>query len=137
MTPPSKADGVAYHTVRMLRMSREEFEAVVGEALDDLPAEIAQYLDNVVVVVEEEPSEEDCREVDLDPDESELFGLYQGMALPERGVTFGPDLPDRIVIFRRPLLRSCGDRVELIREIRDTVVHEFGHYFGLGEDDLP
>jgi predicted Zn-dependent protease with MMP-like domain len=131
------ANSVAYHTPAMLRMSRDEFEDVVGEALDELPEEIAEYLDNIVVVVEEEPGEEDFREVGLDPDDSELFGLYQGMALPERGVTFGPELPDRIVIFRQPLLRSCADRVELVREIRDTVVHEFGHYFGLDEDDLP
>jgi predicted Zn-dependent protease with MMP-like domain len=121
----------------MLRMSRREFETVVGEALDDLPGDLVKHLDNLVVMVEEEPSADDFDEVGLDPHDSELFGLYQGMALPERGATFGPELPDRIVIFRQPLLRSCGDRVELIREIRDTVVHELGHYFGLDEEDLP
>jgi len=118
-------------------MSLEAFEAAVGEALDRVPAELARHLDNVAVVVEEEPTEEDLREAGLDPEQDELFGLYQGMALAERGVTFGPDLPDRIVIYRRPLLRCCADRAELIREIHDTVVHEIGHFFGLDEEDLP
>lgn len=121
----------------MLRMSLEQFEEVVARALDDLPEEIAAYIDNIAVVVEDEPSAEDFEEVGIDPDEDELFGIYQGMELPERGVTFGPELPDRIVIFRQPLLRACRDRTELIREIQDTVVHEVGHYFGLGEEDLP
>jgi len=118
-------------------MSLEAFEAAVGEALDRVPPELARHLDNVAVVVEEEPTEEDLVEASLDPEQDELFGLYQGMALPERGVTFGPDLPDRIVIYRQPLLRCCADRAELIREIHDTVVHEIGHFFGLDEEDLP
>jgi predicted Zn-dependent protease with MMP-like domain len=118
-------------------MSLEAFEAAVGEALDRVPPELARHLDNVAVVVEEEPTEEDLLEAGLDPEQDELFGLYQGMALPERGVTFGPDLPDRIVIYRQPLLRCCEDRAELIREIHDTVVHEIGHFFGLDEEDLP
>ncbi len=121
----------------VLRMGREEFEKVVAQALDGLPEEIAERLENLAVVVEDEPGDEDLAEVDLDPERDELFGIYQGVSLPERGVTFGPVLPDRIAIFRMPLLRCCRDRRELIREIQDTVVHEVGHYFGLGEDDLP
>jgi predicted Zn-dependent protease with MMP-like domain len=121
----------------MMRMSREEFERVVGKALDGLPPEVAGLLDNVAVVVEDDPTEEDLLEAGLDPETDTLFGLYHGLALPERGGSYGNVLPDRIVIYRRPLLASCGDRNELIREIQDTVVHEVGHYFGLDEEDLP
>lgn len=118
-------------------MSREEFERVVGKALDGLPPEVAGLLDNVAVVVEDNPTNEDILEAGLDPETDALFGLYHGLALPERGGSYGNVLPDRIVIYRRPLLASCGDRNELIHEIQDTVVHEVGHYFGLDEEDLP
>jgi predicted Zn-dependent protease with MMP-like domain len=121
----------------MMRMSREEFERVVGKALDGLPSEAAGFLENVAVVVEDEPSDEDLVEAGLDPETDTLFGIYQGLALPERGGSYGNVLPDRIVIYRQPLLEECSDRDELIREIRDTVVHEIGHYFGIGEEDLP
>lgn len=118
-------------------MSRREFERVVGEALDGLPGELAAYLENVAVVVEDEPSDDDLREVGLDPETETLFGLYQGVALTDRGADYGLALPDRIVIYRLPLLEACEYRAELIHEIRDTVVHEIGHYFGLDEDKLP
>lgn len=121
----------------MLRLSREQFEALVEEALDLIPDEIANLMDNVVVVVEDEPDPEDLREVGLDPEIETLLGLYQGVALPERGWEYGAVLPDRIVIYRLPLLRECESRRELLREVRDTVVHEVGHHFGLDEEDLP
>lgn len=122
----------------MLRMSREDFERAVEEGLDMIPEELGELIENVVVVVEDEPSEEDLREAGLDPEEETLFGIYQGVSLPERGPgSFGGALPDRIVIYRLPLLEYCESRRELLREIRDTVVHEVGHYFGLDEEDLP
>lgn len=122
----------------MLRMGREDFERVVEEALDLIPEELGRLIENVVVVVEDEPSDDDLREAGLDPEEETLFGLYQGTALPERGLgSFGGALPDRIVVYRLPLLDYCASRRELLREIRDTVVHEVGHYFGLDEEDLP
>jgi predicted Zn-dependent protease with MMP-like domain len=121
----------------MMRMSREEFERVVAKALDGVPAEVAAHLDNIAIVVEDEPTAEDLVDAGLDPETDTLFGLYQGLALTERGGTYGNVLPDRIVIYRRPLLEECEDRSQLIREIQDTVVHEIGHYFGLGEDELP
>ena len=90
------------------------------------------------MVVEEEPSDEDLEELGMDPEEETLFGLYQGQALTERGITgYAGALPDRIVIYRLPLLDHCQSRRELLREIRDTVVHEIGHHFGLDEEDLP
>ncbi len=118
-------------------MSREEFERVVARALDGLPEEMAARLENIAVVVEDEPTEDDLVDAGLDPETDTLFGIYQGLALPDRGGAYGNVLPDRIVVFRRPLLAECGDRLELIREIQDTVVHEIGHYFGLGEEELP
>jgi predicted Zn-dependent protease with MMP-like domain len=122
----------------VLRMGREDFERVVTDALDDIPEELSGALENLVVVVEEEPSEEELLDAGLDPETETLFGLYHGTALPERGFgSFGGGLPDRIVIYRQPLLRECSSRRELLREIRATVVHEVGHYFGLDEDQLP
>jgi predicted Zn-dependent protease with MMP-like domain len=120
----------------MMRMSREEFEKVVAKALDSLPEHVAVHLDNIAVVVEDEPTDEELRDAGLDPETETLFGLYQGVALTERS-SWGGELPDRIVIYRRPLLDECQDRAELVREIQDTVVHEIGHFFGLDEDDLP
>jgi predicted Zn-dependent protease with MMP-like domain len=120
----------------MLRMSRERFEEIVVQALDGLPEDIAAYLDNVAVVVEDQPSPGDLLELGLDPDEETLFGLYQGIALTERE-QYGGVLPDRIVIYRVPLLEACGHSAELVAEIQDTVVHEVGHHFGLADEDLP
>ena len=121
----------------MLRMSRAEFEKIVAQALDRLPEKFASLLENVVVVVEDEPTEEELLDVGLDPETETLFGLYQGVNLIDRGASYGNVLPDRVVIYRLPLLDECEDRAELVREIRDTVVHEIGHYFGVAEEDLP
>jgi len=122
-----------------MRVSREEFEALVEEALAQLPEEFQAALDNVAVMVEEEPSDEDLEEVGMDPedpDRDELLGLYQGVPLPERD-SFYSALPDRVLVFRGPILRSCDSRRQVIREVRETVQHELGHYFGLDEDELP
>jgi predicted Zn-dependent protease with MMP-like domain len=118
-----------------MRVPPEEFEKLVARALDGLPEEFAELLENVAVVVEEEPDPDDLASLDMDADE-ELFGLYLGVPLPERVGGYGA-LPDRIAIYRGPILRHCQDRRQVIREVRDTVVHELGHYFGLEEDDMP
>ena len=119
-------------------MSVSEFEAAVRQALEALPGDLQGAIENVAVTVEDEPSLDDLRSVGLDPERDTLLGLYQGVPLPERGPsTYGLDLPDRIVVYRLPLLQECSSRRELLREIRDTVVHELGHYFGLPEEDLP
>jgi len=100
------------------------FDDHVRAALDSLPPAIAAALDNVVVVIEDEH-----------PDDPDLFGLYEGIPLPERGDMAG-ELPDRITIFRLPLEDEFDDPAELEREIRITVLHELGHYFGLDEERL-
>ena len=119
-------------------MGTRDFEKAVGEALAKVPPDLAEAIENVAVTVEDEPSREDLLSVGLDPEVDTLFGLYQGVPLPERGPsTYGLDLPDRIVVYRLPLLEECTTRRELLCEIRDTVIHELGHYFGLPEEELP
>ena len=120
----------------MLRMSVEKFEEVVAETLEEIPADLAERIENVSVMVAEEPQRELLVELGMDPDEDLLFGLYEGVALPERGASYAT-LPDRILIYRLPLLEACETRAELRREIRLTVIHELGHYFGLAEEELP
>ena len=120
----------------MLRMPSEQFEAAVEEALAEIPADILEHLENVVISVEDEPSAEDLRDLGMEEDEL-LFGIYQGTPLPEREISNYAGLPDRIVIYRLPLLEACSNRRQLLREIRDTVIHEVGHYFGFDEDELP
>jgi len=100
------------------------FEDEVRAALDELPAHIAGALENLVVVVEEE-----------NPEDPDLFGLYHGVPLPERGDASGL-LPDKISIYRIPLEESFEDPEELREEIRITVLHELAHYFGLDEERI-
>ena len=118
-------------------LSERRFRELVAEALDGLPPEWGELLDNVAVVVEDEPSAEELRELGMDPDEGdELLGLYQGTPIGERGFQYG-GLPDRGVIYRGPISRIARSRREVVEQVRETVLHELGHYFGLEEDDLP
>jgi predicted Zn-dependent protease with MMP-like domain len=119
-------------------MSRESlrFERLVERALDSLPPEFARVLENVAVVIEDEPTAEELESVGLDPERDELFGLYQGVPQSVRDSFYG-ELPDRVVIYRGPIERCCRTPGEIRREVRDTVVHELGHHFGLDEDEMP
>jgi|SRR5215212_1065693 len=108
-----------------MELGREAFEALVERALDEIPDEIAALVNNLVVLVEDEPP----------PDDPEVLGLYDGVSLTERG-TDHTGLPDRITIFRGPLLEMCADDDELTREIRITVVHEIAHHFGIDDARL-
>jgi len=103
-----------------------DFEDAVSDALDSIPGALLGMLDNVVVVVDEEP----------DSSDPELLGVYDGVPLTERDMVYAGQLPDRIVIFRGPLTRMCADRAELVAEITITVVHEVAHHFGIDEDRL-
>jgi predicted Zn-dependent protease with MMP-like domain len=111
----------------------EEFERLVAEALDSIPPELARYLENVAVVVEDEPSPALLRRLGLDPDRATLFGLYEGVPLPERPHDFAGALPDHITIFRGPLLRGARTRTELAHQVQATVIHELAHFFGLDD----
>jgi predicted Zn-dependent protease with MMP-like domain len=109
---------------------------VVGEALDSLPKRFADMVENVVVAVEEEPTAEDLESLEGDPaGDPELLGIYRGVALTERTHDM-PLLPDEIAIFRGPINRVTSTREEAVREVRETVIHELGHYFGLGDDEM-
>jgi predicted Zn-dependent protease with MMP-like domain len=108
-----------------MECSAVEFEALVGAALDDFPDEIAGWVANVVVLVEDEPPADD-------PD---LLGLYDGVDLTAWGDA-NLELPPRIFVFRGPLTRMCHDLDELRREVQITVVHEVAHHFGIDDDRL-
>ncbi len=109
-----------------VEMDPERFEALVNEALDGIPDELAGLVRNVVVLVEPEPPDDD-------PD---LLGLYDGVALTERYGDMLPELPDRIFIYRGPLLEMCETEEELVEEVRITVVHEVAHHFGIDDARL-
>ncbi len=117
------------------RISPEEFETYVAEALESVPSPFRKYLENVVVGVEEEPFDEDYEETGT-PDEYELFGIFRGVPYFERGAAVS-SLPAQIAIFRGPILRSFATRGEAVRAIRDTVVHEVGHMLGLSDEEMP
>ncbi len=116
----------------MIYLSRREFIRLVRQAYKQVPPPVMRALRNVDVAVEEWP---DRGESDQDEGESTLFGLYTGVPLPEREGG-EPLVPDRIVIYRQPILRSCSTRAEAVREIRVTLLHEVGHCLGMGEEDL-
>lgn len=107
-------------------ISDEEFDVLVGEALDLIPPELMELVDNVVILVETEPP----------PGEGDLLGLYDGIPLSERDTTYAGVLPDRIFIYRRPLRELCDDLDELTDEIAVTVIHEVAHAFGIDDDRL-
>ena len=116
----------------MIQMTYREFVRHVRRAYAGLPADIHRRLDNVDVVVEEWPGPE---EADLLQEHDTLFGLYQGWPLTEREGIGGP-LPDRIVIYRQPILRWCETKEAAAREIQITLWHEVGHFLGMNEEDL-
>jgi predicted Zn-dependent protease with MMP-like domain len=109
-----------------VELAADDFDGLVADALDTLPPGLIALMDNVVVLVEDEPPEDD-------PD---LLGLYVGTPLTDRdsGYTFAP--PDQVFVFRGPLLRMCVDADELADEIAITVVHEIAHHFGIEDEQL-
>ena len=108
-----------------MEVTREEFEEMVDDAIDEVPDALLATLDNVVVLIEDEP-----------PPGEDLLGLYDGIPLTERDSGYTFRVPDRILIFSGPLQRMCADREELVEEIAITVVHEITHHFGIEEHQL-
>ncbi len=109
-----------------LKLSAEEFEKIVVDELDELPDEMVDGLENLVFVVEDRPEDGSL----------DLLGIYEGVALTERDRYGFGELPDRIVLFREPLLAVCADLRELRDEIHVTLVHEIAHYYGIDDDEL-
>ena len=123
--------------VHPLSIGPEEFEGLVRKAVDGLPDQYRRLLKNVTVVVEEEPSREALDNLGLES-EDDLLGLYSGTARDaESFFDPGGHLPARISIYRGPILRLCRTAEEVIQEVRDTVVHEIGHHFGLDDEEMP
>ena len=109
----------------MLTMSHDEFETLVSEGLDTLHEDMLAELDNVIFLVE-----------DRADDGSDILGMYHGFSLAEREHYGYGEEPDRIVLYREPLLAHCADRDDLISEIRVTLVHEIAHFYGLSEERI-
>ncbi|GIJ78958.1 metallopeptidase family protein [Micromonospora phaseoli] len=108
-----------------VEMERERFEELVGEALDEVPEELLALMNNVVILVEDDP-----------PPGEDLLGLYEGHALTDRGWDYAGVLPDRILIYRNPILRICDTDEDVIDEVAVTVVHEIAHHFGIDDARL-
>ncbi len=109
----------------MVVVPMQRFEGLVADALDDIPDELAQLMDNVVVVAE-----------DAHPDEADLLGLYEGIPLTERDDYGGLVMPDRVTVYRVPLCAMCATEEELVDQVTITVVHELAHHFGIDDDVL-
>ena len=109
-----------------VEMSRERFEELVGEALDEVPPELLSMMNNVVIMVEDRPAD----------GSDDLLGLYEGTALTDRGWDYAGVLPDRITIYRLPTLRVCDTETDVVDEVAITVVHEIAHHFGIDDDRL-
>jgi predicted Zn-dependent protease with MMP-like domain len=118
----------------MVEITPEEFDDLVADALDEIPAELAGELDNVVVMVEEWPTRAQLEEVGAS---GTLFGLYEGVPATKRGpISYSGVAPDRITIFRGPLSRAARNHDELAAQVRVTVLHEVGHWFGMTDERL-
>ena len=100
------------------------FEELVADALDDIPEGLAQFMDNVIVLVED------------DPPEAGLLGLYEGIPLTDRGDYGGLAMPDRVTVYRRPLCEMCETTQDLVDQVTITVIHELAHHFGIDDDTL-
>ena len=117
-------------------MDYREIRKEVARVIDRLPRAFREQLVNVEFVVENRPSGELLRAEGLDPREDSLYGIYQGVPLPDRSALDPPLLPDKITIFAEPLLEDFPNPEELREEIRLTVLHEIAHYFGMDEEEI-
>ena len=116
-------------------MTRKQFERVVERALRGLPRAFKDKLANIVVVVEDWADDETLDEMEIEPPDT-LYGLYRGVDLTQRDSNYGNVLPDTVTIYQGPIEEDCEDEAEMEEVIRDTVVHEIGHYFGLDDETM-
>jgi len=119
----------------MSKFTAEEFEELVAQALDDLPPEIHEKLQNIEVLVADWPTPDELRSVGMKPGQL-LLGLYHGIPLTRRGDHYGMVLPDNVTIFQGPIERICRTREDIIRQVQRTVRHELAHHFGISDDRL-
>jgi predicted Zn-dependent protease with MMP-like domain len=116
-------------------VDRSEFEKYVAEALASIPRRFREAMQNIAIVVEDEPSPDILEEMEIEPPDT-LLGLYQGTPLTERRWDYGNTLPDRVLIFQGPHERDSEDEDDLVVAIAETLIHEIGHYFGLSEEEI-
>ena len=116
-------------------MTRAQFERVVERALRGLPRGFKDKLANIAVVVEDWADDETLDEMGIEPPDT-LYGLYRGVDLTQRDSNYGNVLPDTVTIYQGPIEEDCEDEAEMEEVIRDTVVHEIGHYFGLDDETM-
>ncbi len=118
-----------------MKLSLEEFEELVDEALEAIPKAFEPYMEGLAIDIEPMPDRETLEEMGID-DPRDLLGLYRGTPLTGRSVEHSMRMPDSIVIYQRNIERMCRTRRQLVRQIRKTILHEVGHHFGLDEDEL-
>jgi len=116
-------------------MTRQQFRALVDEALSTIPERFRNAMRNIAIVVEDEPSPDQLADVGIEPPDT-LLGLYEGIPLPERDWAHGNTLPDKITLFQGPIEDSSEDEDDLVIAIGETLIHEVGHYFGLSEEEI-
>jgi predicted Zn-dependent protease with MMP-like domain len=116
-------------------MTEQQFEDLVREAFRSIPVDFRARLQDVAIVVEQEPAPQVLQDLGIEPPDT-LFGLYHGIPLTERGWQFGNQLPDRIVIYRGPIEDACEDEDEIYATVAETLIHEAGHFFGLSEEEI-
>ena len=116
-------------------MTRRQFEALVERALRRLPRPFKEKLANIAVVVESWPDDATLAELEIEPPDT-LYGLYRGVDLTRRDSTYGNTLPDTVTIYQGPIEEDCADEAEMAELVRDTVIHEIGHYFGLDDETM-
>ena len=117
-------------------MTRDAFKRLVDEALESIPENFRAALQNIAIVIEQDPTDAQLREVGLNPAEDTLMGLYEGTPLTERGWGHGNVLPDKITLFQGPIEDSSEDEDDVVVAIGETLIHEVGHYFGLSEEEI-
>lgn len=108
----------------MVEVTNEEFEQLVEDAIDSLPADLGAAMENVAVFVDDQTPA------------SGLLGLYQGIPLTERGTSYSVAMPDRITIYKSSICRICNTEAEVVEQVRHTVIHEVAHHFGIDDDRL-
>ena len=113
----------------------DQFQLLVTEAMASLPQRFRDAMVNMAIVVEDEPTLDQLREVEVEPPDT-IYGIYEGIPLPERQWAHGNVLPDKITIFRVPILEDSLDEDDIVVGIGETLIHEVGHYFGLSEEEI-
>lgn len=116
-------------------MKKSEFKAIVVEALEAIPEKFKRKMENVEITVQDGPDEK-MKIRGRTRDSSHVLGLYQGIPLPKRGIYYSAVLPDKIILYQRAIQSISGNREHIKRTVREVIVHEIGHHFGLSENEL-